>query len=92
VDQAEDVGEDLEELEEFVPVIEPPPEPIGDAEEDLGPLAAAEQTVNDAMERTREIFDLVSGKPKACHCTCSKGPDGSRCVQQFSEQEIEQLR
>eukprot|EP00914_Ancora_sagittata_P013290 GHVO01025850.1.p1 GENE.GHVO01025850.1~~GHVO01025850.1.p1 ORF type:complete len:106 (-),score=5.97 GHVO01025850.1:57-374(-) len=76
-------------------IIDSDDEAVADEDE---PVQLVQDSVADSDEAVllaSELFDCVGsteGIERACHCKCEYGPDSSRCMSQFSDQDIQDLR
>ena len=77
-----------------------PPSPRPELEEDVEeteaepeePPESFQQVVESVVARSAEVLDQFELPEKACHCKCSLGPNGTRCIDHFSESELEDIR
>ena len=67
------------------------PKPLDESEVDELPQAS-EKAVEDAVVCSTEMLDYVARPVKACHCQCTLGPGGSRCMAHFSGSELDAIK
>jgi hypothetical protein len=77
---------------------EPPPDgakpdEVPPHQPDEDPVDAAQRCISEAVDKSAEMLDFIVTAPvKACHCECSFGPEGARCVTQFTDAEVDEVK